>query len=388
MTERAFVQTTEFGTRSQIEAASDPSVVMQVTWSLVAGGSEMYALTIASNLDRDRYRSMLCAVDQGGALEGEIKEAGIPYQIMNRRPGLDFKLMWRLYKLFRKARVEVVQTHHFNQLFYSALGARLSGARIIHTEHSIECFKRRRLRVALRILSLFCDKVIAIGRDGAEVLREQVGIPSDKLEIIRAGVDTSAFSESKSEARRALALGETDRVVTIVARLFPEKNHRLLLEAFAEVTRRMENAKLLVVGEGVERDSIQKEISRLGLDRNVQMLGVRRDVARILAASDVFVLSSDREGLPIAVLEAMSAGLPVVASSVGDLPSVVRDKETGLLFPPKDARALARALIEVLSDPERAARMGARGQRLASENYGLRSMIGRFETIYSNGSGK
>jgi glycosyltransferase involved in cell wall biosynthesis len=363
-------------------SAPGPQKVMHVTWSLVAGGSEMYAFTIASNLDPALYSSAICAVDQGGALEAEVKREGIPYFVMNRRQGIELGLMWRLFKLFRKARARVIHTHHFNQLFYSALAAKLLGARVIHTEHSVECFKRKRLRVALRVLSVFCHRVIAIGDDGARVLLEDVGIPKSKLEIIRAGVDASAFCESRKEARAALGLDNSARVVAIVARLFPEKNHIMLLRAFAEVSAKVEGARLLIVGEGSEREAILKEIERLGLEDCVEVMGVRRDVARILAASDAFALSSDREGLPIAVLEAMAAARPVVATSVGDLPSVVRDGETGRVVPPRDPSAFAEALIDVLADGERAEEMGARGRRLV-QDFGLRAMIDRYESLYS-----
>jgi glycosyltransferase involved in cell wall biosynthesis len=365
------------------EAAPRLRTVIQVTWSLVAGGAEMYALTIASQLDARRYRSILCAVDQGGALEGEIERLGIPYFILHRRPGLQWSLIWQLYRLFCRLKVDVVQTHHFNQLFYSALGARLAGARLIHTEHSVEVYKRRRLRIALRYLARLCDQVIAIGNDGARALREEVGIPARKLTVIRAGVEPDRFNGSKSEARGALELEEADRVVTIMARLFPEKNHRLLLAAFAEVMRHVERARLLIVGEGIERDNIQAEVERLGLGKHVQMLGVRRDVARILAASDVCTLSSDREGLPIAVLEAMAAGKPVVATAVGDLPLVVQDQTTGRLVPPQDQAALASALIELLNDPHRAAAMGANARQLVTQHYNLRAMIDQYTALYS-----
>ncbi len=376
--------TTKGGATARESALSPPapSAVAHVTWSLVAGGSEMYAYTIASHLNPEKFTSLMCAVDQGGALEPEVKRARIPYFIMNRRPGIELGLMWRLYRLFRERRVRVVHTHHFNQLFYSAIGAKLAGAKLIHTEHSIEHYKKRRFRIALRVLSIFCDKVVAIGSDGCGMLRDRVGIPERKLEIIRAGVEPGAFDESKSDARRALALDSQDRVVSIVARLYPEKNHLLLVRAFADVVKMVPRARLLIVGEGTEREAIIEEIARAGLNDAVQVLGVRRDVARILAASDAFVLSSDREGLPIAVLEAMAAARPVVATAVGDLPAVVRDGETGRVVPPKDRAALAAALVDVLTDSNRSQQMGVNGRKLA-EKYGLRAMIERYEKIYA-----
>jgi glycosyltransferase involved in cell wall biosynthesis len=360
---------------------------MQLTWSLVAGGSEMYAYTIAANLDAARYSSFMCALDQGGPLEPDIESSRIPYLIMNRRPGLELSLMWRLYRLFKKHRPAVVHTHHFNQLFYSALGARLAGARIVHTEHSVEYLKNRRYRIALRLLSVLCDKVIAIGSDGRRVLASHVGIPERKLVVMRAGVNLAAFRESRGDARKALGISDSSPVVAIIARLFPEKNHKLLLAAFKQVTRRISGAKLLpakllIVGEGVEKQVIADEISRLDLAGSVELMGVRRDVARILAASDLFVLSSDREGLPIAVLEAMAAGRPVVATSVGDLPAIVRDGETGLLVPAKNEARLAEAICLVLSQPELGAEMGLKGRRSVEENYSVESMIARIEELY------
>jgi glycosyltransferase involved in cell wall biosynthesis len=355
---------------------------MQITWSLVAGGSETYALTLAANLDPRRYRVAICAVDQGGALEPEITRLGIPCAIMHRRQGIDLRLMWRLYRLFRQTHVDVIHTHHFNQLFYSLLGAKLVGARIIHTEHSIECYKKRRLRIALRLLSIFCHRITAIGSDGHRFLLEKVRIPARKLQVIHAGVDLAKFTETRAQARQALGFSEQDRIVTIVARLSPEKNHALLLAAFTDVIRRVPGARLLIVGDGTHRDAVQSEVHRLNLAAHVQMLGVRRDVPRILAASDLFVLSSDREGLPIAVLEAMAARRPVVATAVGDLPLIISDNQTGRLVPPHDPAALAAAIIDLLNDRPRANAMGQSARQFVEAHYTQRRMVARHEELY------
>lgn len=371
------------GASPEATTRARPRTVMQITWSLVAGGAEIYALTIASNLAPESYRSFLCALDEGGALEDEIKRRGLPYVVMHRAQVLDWRLMWRLYRLFAKTRPDIIQTHHFNQLFYSFIGAKLVGAKLFHTEHSLECYEGRRgLRIALRLMSIFCRKVIAIGGESAQFLRTRVGIPARKLTVVRAGIDTRAFNESKSEARRTLGLKTDERVVSIVARLYPEKNHRLLLAAFSEVVKRIEGARLLIVGEGIEGDNLREEIRRLKLEDNVSMLGVRRDIANILAATDVFALCSDREGLPVAVLEAMAAGVPVVATAVGDLPSVVDDRQTGLIVPPQDPAALAQALCELLENPARAFEMG-KAARAAVQGYSLDAMMSRYGELFN-----
>ncbi|HEU4388047.1 MAG TPA: glycosyltransferase [Blastocatellia bacterium] len=357
--------------------------VIQLTWSLVAGGAETYAYNIARGLKDRGYRPLICALDQGGALEGEIRRARIPCIVMNRRPGIDVLLCWRLWRLFRAIRPDVVHTHHFNQLFYGGISARLSGARVIHTEHSVSLYSSRRFRIALRILSWLCDRVTVVGHQGKHVLVETVGIPLEKLQTVAGGVDAVKFCESRESARSDLGIDEQDRVVAIVARLYPEKNHRLLLRAFSEVARRIERARLLIVGDGIERRAIAAEVERLNLEDRVSLFGVRRDIPRILAACDVFALPSHREGLPIAVLEAMAAARPVVASAVGDLPCIIKDGKSGILFDPGDSEALAAALTRILEDPVLAGNMGDCGRSAVISQFALSAMVEKYESLYS-----
>lgn len=355
---------------------------MQVTWSLVAGGAETYALTIASGLDSAKYRCVMCGVDQGGALESEITRRGIPWTVMNRRPGIDWRLMWRMFKLFRREKVDVIHTHHFNQLFYSLIAARLQRIRIIHTEHSIEVYKRRHLRWALKAMSLLCYRVTAIGSDGQQVLRKKVGISHGKLQVIRAAVDLSRFEVDAATARQQLGLRPEYQVVVIVARLYPEKNHQLLLAAFQQVAVKLPDARLLIVGDGIEQQSIASRITELDMQHQVQMLGVRSDIPLILAASDVFVLCSNREGLPIAVLEAMAASRPVVATRVGDVPLVVNHEQTGLLVDAGDMKALADAIMSLLCDRTRARELGRQGRQLVESQYSLAGMLHGHAELY------
>lgn len=368
--------------REATAATSTRRCVMQITWSLVAGGAETYALTVASGLDSNRYRALMCGVDQGGALEGEITRRKIPYHILNRRQGIDYGLFGRVYRLLRKERVDVIHTHHFNQLFYSLPAALLLGIRVIHTEHSIEAYKKRHLRWALRLMSIFCHKVTAIGADGESTLLKRVGIPRRKLQVIRAAVDLKRFEADPAESRAALGLGADEQVVSIVARLYPEKRHDLLLRAFRRVVEKVPNAKLLIVGDGTEKQAIVDQVAALKLGTSVEVMGVRRDIPVILAASDVSVLCSEREGLPISVLEAMAATRPVVATRVGDLPLVVKDGVTGLLVDSENEEQLANALTRLLTDQQMAARFGAAGRALVEQDYSLERMVREHADLY------
>lgn len=358
------------------------SSVIQVTWSLAAGGSERYAVDVAAGVDRARFIPYICALDQGGAFETEAKMLGIPYTLMRRPAGLSPRLVWRLYQVFRLNRATIVHTHHFPSLFYSFLPAILMGARLIHTEHGLATYTARHRRLALRFMSCFCHAVVAVGSESERFLRNQVGIATKKLSVIPGGVRIDRFrSVSRAESRRALGLKESDRVVVMVARLSPEKNHALLLNAFDVVLKHIHNAHLLIVGGGPEQAAIADRIRQLGLSDSVSMLGVRHDIPEILSAADIFALTSDREALPISILEAMAAGLPVVSTNVGDVHTIIEDGANGRLVQPGDFEAFANAVINLLQEPELATLMG-NTNRVSANEFSVSTMAEKYEQLY------
>jgi glycosyltransferase involved in cell wall biosynthesis len=229
-------------------------------------------------------------------------------------------------------------------------------------------------------MSWFCDAIVVVGDDAARFMSEEVGISRRKLRVIPGGVDLSPCTIPREEARRMLGLPLDELVAVIVARLSPEKNHSMLLRAFVRVQNKLK-MRLLIVGDGPARGSIEAEIASLGLQETATLLGVRTDIPQILAASDVFLLSSNREALPLAVLEGMAAGLPVVATNVGDLPMIVKEGETGMLVNPDDECEFANAIFELLIDTNKARELGLRGRKLA-EGFSVTAMVGAYESLY------
>jgi glycosyltransferase involved in cell wall biosynthesis len=355
--------------------------VMLVTWSLVAGGSEAYAFTLAQNLDRKQFSPLMCALDQGGALEPEIKHSDIPYWVMNRRSGIQVDLMWRMFRLMRRKRVNVVHTHHFNQLFYSFIGAKLCGARLIHTEHSIENYDHPHRRRALRVLAMGCYRVVTSGEESARILHNKVGIPEDKLQIVHTGIQVDSFDITREDGRRELQLAPDVPVAATIARLSPEDDHKDLLEAWVEVVRVIPDAILIIAGDLTEELALNSEIERLALQKQVQIVEIWGNEANVLAACNVFVLCANREELPLSLLEAMAAARPVIATSVGNVPLLVREGETGTMVPPHDSAALAEALIQILCNPERGTQYGEVG-RQAVQGYDIKSMIEAHQALY------
>jgi glycosyltransferase involved in cell wall biosynthesis len=171
-------------------------------------------------------------------------------------------------------------------------------------------------------------------------------------------------------------------MVTHVGRLVPVKAQDVLVSAASKVLESLPDARFVIIGGGPLHDQLARQIEEAGIQDKFFLLGWRTDIPDVLAASDLFALTSLQEGMPLAILEAMSAGCPVVATEVGGIPEVVRDGITGLLVPPGDADALAEAILKILTDPERAKELAARGQRLVEHEYSTQAWARRWEALY------
>jgi len=360
-----------------------PLHVMQVVHSLVRGGSERVACDLAMRLDRSRVRSSVCALDVGGPLAAELEAAGIAAHVTGRRPGRDARLIGTLYRLFRREQVDVVQTHHLTQLIYGALGARLAGATLVHVEHETFSLRSARARRRLRALSFFCDRVVAVGEEIRDFLVGEVRIARSRVALIRNGIDLARYRPGRRDFRRRIGLPVTERWIGQIARLEEEKDQATLLRAFASVRARHADTRLVLVGDGSLRASLEELARGLGVDAAVSFLGARSDVADLLPELDVFVLSSIREGLPLALLEAMACGVPVVGAAVGGLLDSVVDGVTGLLVPPRDPVATAAALNRVLGDEDLRLRLGRAAAEHVATRFGWPRVAELTETVYT-----
>jgi sugar transferase (PEP-CTERM/EpsH1 system associated) len=356
--------------------------VMQVVYSLGAGGSERLACDLGLRLDPSRVRSSVCALDAGGPLAADLSRAGIPFHVMGRRPGFDWRVIPRLYRLFRERRVDLVQTHHLVSIVYGGLAARLAGAVLVHVEHEYFSLKRPRARRVLRVLARLCHHIVAVGEEVQEFLVSEIGLPRSKVVVIRNGVDVVLYSPQKRVLRAALGFAPEDRLIGHVARLEAEKDQETLLLAFRTLLGAHPNARLVIVGDGSRRDDLRQVSTSLGIAERVDFLGSRNDVADILPHLDVFVLSSIHEGLPLALLEAMACARPVVATAVGEVPRVVRNGITGVTVPPGDPAALAASLAVVLERAAWAAAMGQAARLLIENTFNIDCSAQQYQALY------
>ena len=363
---------------------ASPIRLAQVIYALCLGGSEILAWRIARSLNRTgRYVGSLCAVDHGGPLAEMLAADGIPSRAYSRTGRLDLKLIGQMARQFRADKIQLVHTHHIGQLLYGGIAGRLAGARVVHTEHDIHSLGRPRTQRLLRVLSGMVDVVTTVAQPVTEFLRDTVRIPSRKLKTIPNGVDIAAYRSAVPISRSVLGWRDEDVIIGCIARLEPEKGHAVLLDAFRRIHTRQPFARLLLIGDGSEREKLQSMAHQLGLNGSVRFLGVRTDIPELLATCDLTTLASAREGLPMAILEAMAAGRPVVATRVGSVSELVRDEETGLLIPPGDPEALAEALQTMIADSRKRQQFAAKAFEVVRARYSFDRTLEQYDSLYT-----
>jgi L-malate glycosyltransferase len=345
----------------------------QLLHTLKVGGAEVLAAQLARQL-KHAYRFVFVCLDELGTLGAELRSEGFQVEVLERRPGVDWRCMLRLAALLRRERVDLLHAHQYTPFFYSVT-ARLLGRRL----------PVRKRMLANRLLLGKRDRVVGVGEAVRRALIANEGIPAERVSVIYNGINCDAFGnhcKERAEVRREIQLGANDLVIILVARLDYLKDHATAVRTLKHVVAQRPDARLLLIGEGPEREKIEHEVQECDLAGNVRFLGLRKDVARLLAAADVFLLTSISEGIPVTVLEAMSAGLPVVATRVGGVPEVLEEGETGLMAPAGDAPQLADCVLRLATDPVLRARLARQGRQRAEVQFSQSRMHSGYLQLY------
>lgn len=361
--------------------------ICQVLHSLTVGGAEVLAADLARRMG-DRYRFLFACLDHLGTLGEELRREGFEVAVIERRPGVDLACMKRLARFWRDHRVSLVHAHQYTPFFY-AMGARKWRSRppLLFTEHGrwYPDYPRRKRILFNRLMLRRGDRVIGVGESVRRALIDNEGIPPGRVGVIHNGVDVAAFEDAaahRADVRRELHIGDEDLVVAQVARLDHLKDHATAIRTIARVARRRGDVRLLLVGEGPEQEMIEAEVFAHRLDDNVRLLGLRGDVPRLLGAADLFLLTSISEGIPVTLIEAMAAGLPVVATKVGGVAEIVERESSGLLASPGDDEALAEAVLRLAEDRSRREAMGRQGRRRACDLFSQERMHQGYRDCY------
>jgi L-malate glycosyltransferase len=362
--------------------------VCQVLHSLGVGGAEVLAVRLARQLG-DHYRFVFACLDELGPLGEQVRSEGIPVHVLGRRAGLDGRCVWRLAQLLRREGAALVHAHQYTPYSY-ATAARLLCRRppVLFTEHGRhfpDLPKRRRIW-ANRLLLQRRDRLVGVGQVVKNALVANEGFSPERVGVIYNGIDLTAYegaAPDRAAIRRDMGVGPGDFVILLVARLDYLKDHATALRAFDLVRRERPDARLILVGDGPERDAVERRVADLGLGESVRLLGLRRDVPRLVRAADVFLLTSISEGIPLTVLEAMAAEVPVVATRVGGLSEVVEDGQTGLLAPAGDAASLAAHVLRLAGDPGLRGELARRGRRRVEDLFSEERMVAEYRGLYA-----
>jgi len=286
-----------------------------------------------------------------------------------------------LFALLRQHRFDILHTHLCHANVLGRVVGRLAGVPVVVSTTHVAEPRRWHLLLERWTVSLV-DRVVAVSEAVRRYMVEQARIPAEKILVIRNGVDPSRFRVRRGEFRQREGIPADRLLVTTVGRLHEQKGLGGLLEAARLVVSERPEVRFLVVGEGPQRRELLRLRDRFGLEEHVRFLGFRPDVPQILADSDVFVLPSLWEGLAIALLEAMAAGLPVVVTDVEGVREVVTDGETGLVVPPADDGALVAALGRLLSDPGLRKRLALAGHEQVARHFGWEKVVSDTMALY------
>ena len=363
-------------------AAGARPLVCYLVPTLEVGGLEWMVVRLALAV-RERFRAAVVCYDGSGPLEASLAEDGVPVHVLRRRPGVDPRYPFRLARLFGRIGADLVHAHNDTALFYGGLAAFLAGRALVYTEHDREFPGRPAVRFANFVLAASARSVVAVSEELRQSLLVHERIGGARVCVVPNGIDLEAAAPGDVEqVRREWALPAGAVAVGVVAGLKPVKNHALLIEAAAELAPRHPELFLVFAGDGPLRAELEARAVRAGLGERTRFLGYRSDLARIHAGLDVVALPSHSEGLPLAVLEAMAAARPVVASRVGGLPEAVEHGVTGLLVAPGDRRALVEALEAMLLDPGRRRALGRDARRRYEERFTLHRMAEAYAAVY------
>lgn len=349
-------------------------------------GSEGHLLTLLPRLrDGGTRITMLALVGpEGGAEEflRRMADAGVPADTMEMRGHLDATLPLRLARYVRRGGFDAVHTHLLHADLYARPAARLAGRPVVSTYH---CDDPDHLRPGVRqadaLTARLCAGVVCISEAVAEFVHREMRVPRGRLHVIHYGMQADDRGGA-ADLRALIGAAPVDRVVGIVGRLVEQKGHVYLLRAMRRVMDEVPDTRLVVVGEGALRGSLEALAAELGIAGRVHFLGYRTDVPHLTRQFDVAVIPSLFEGFGMVCLEAMAAARPVVASRVSAIPEIIEDGETGLLVPPRDPGALAGAVLRVLANPEQGRRMGARGRGRLEDEFTVDAMVQKTLDFY------
>ncbi len=362
--------------------------VLYFSNTLARGGAEEHILTLLRGLDRSRFRAhLVCTPEVADRVRRDVPADVDLIQLRLRKPG-DVGAALSLVYILRRRRIDVLHSHLFySSLFASPIGKLCRVPLVVETPHVREQWRQglKSHYVVDRLAGRFVDQYIAVSEANRRYLIEEKGLPPQKVVVIHNGSDLRRFSpqhRGPAGQRQSLGFKNDDPILVVIGRLEPQKGHRVLLEALPAIRQQFPDVRVVCVGEGALRGDLERQADESGLGDSVRFVGQQSNVQDWLALADVTVLPSFYEGLPLAAIESLAIGRPMVASAVDGTPEIVVDGQTGLTVPPGDPVQLARAISRLLGDPALREKLVAAGRDWVLERFGEERQVQRTEALY------
>ncbi len=348
------------------------------------GGAEWFAVALASHLPPARFESWLCSTRVGEReVERQLADSGVRYLSLGRRGRWDLIRLAGLVRLLRRQRIDVLHAHKFGSNFWGAVIGRLCRVPVILAHEHTWSYEGNPLRAWLdgHVIGRLATRFVAVSQHDRERMISVEGVAPEKVVVIPAAVHVSRGPSTSTDLRVELGIEKEDPIVATVALLRPQKALSVLLEAFARLLPRWPHAHLVIAGDGPCRATLEERTLALGIAGSVHFLGRRSDIDSILTAADVAALSSDFEGTPVFLAEAVANGTALVATAVGGIPDLFEHERSAILVPPRDPDALAAAISRLLLDPE-ARRQMAEAARVRLAGLTIDAVAERFGELY------
>lgn len=360
--------------------------VLQLIDSLNIGGAEILLRDLSVGLAQHGFRVSV-GYSTPGPLAGDLKDLGLTITRLPRLMRIDPILFGGMIRLMRKNRPQIVHTHLFKSDFHGRLAARIAGVPVVvSTLHSIDRWAQKwPLGTLYGWTSHFADRIVAISDDVKNFHMTNTDVDESKFVTIENGVDVQRFAGKRTlgqGVRKEFNINDSAPVFGIIGRLTPPKDHKIFLQSAALILQIIPLARFLIVGDGLLKGDLEAYTHELGIQDSVIFTGMRRDIPAVLAALDVLVISSLWEGIPVTLLEAMAAELPVVATKVGSIPEVVTE-ETAILVPPSDPAAIAQVCIQLANNKDLRLSLGQAGLKRVIAYYSIDAMIDRTTALYA-----
>jgi glycosyltransferase involved in cell wall biosynthesis len=360
------------------------------------GGTERSLLEICRRLDRNRYHPTVVSLKKEGPVAGHIRELGVDTLSLGMRESADWLSslelglgILRLPRMLRGRSFDIAHSFLYRANIFGRLaGPRCGIPKIVNSVRVTAEEESPLMRFLDRRTIHRADRVCVLSRALSADLRERTGLPADRIAVIPNGIDTAAadraLAAAGEAARAGLGLSHADLVVASIGRLHRQKGFDVLLEAFRPLALAHPRGRLIIAGEGPERAALEEKAAALGIAGRVLFTGAVSSPWNVLAAADIFVLPSRYEGMPNALLEAMAAALPVVATGVGAVPEMIEDGRQGFVVPPQDPQAIAAALDRLSWSPDLRKEMGRRGRETAKGSFSPAAAMDRLVALYES----